>query len=743
MDVRERLVTAIEQAHSPADALAAASAAIEEELGAAACSIFLSEHGSPLHLEHHRGAREDAVRARHAADALAGQAFAEVAGGTDGGASYTALAVPMAARGRPIGVIVVQRPGTRGYGPAEVQTLVGIAAQMVGVVASARFIARVERVAGRGELSYAPPASKPPTPSTTERVLSGIAASPGVAIGAAVFRRAFPHELVRQDTSYRGARREEERVREAFAKTRDDLHQTQTVAAATVGEEQALIFSAHLMLLGDPVLESWIADAIASGQTASVAIDAALDEFMRRLREVRDPYLQERVDDVEDLRTRLLGHLLAFQTPESLHAQVVVSPRATPSLVMEARAQGALGIVSESGGATSHGVLLARSLGLPAVTGVGELMTAVPSGATLAVDGDAGVVVLRPSAARIASYRERQNAAERRRSELRSARGRPVTTADGVRVHLQANIALGGDLELAREHGAEGIGLYRTEFPFMVREGYPTREEQVRIYAAAYRAFPDGPVTLRVLDLAGDKLVPASGATASASPFHGYRSIRVLFDDPDVLRDQAQAFALAAGEHPLRILVPMVTSVEDFQRIKTSILAALGELPDAAHRPAPKLGAMIEVPAAVELAAELAEEADFFSIGTNDLIQYTLVVDREDPRMASPLDPYHPAILRMIRRVVAAAHAAGREVGVCGEMAGRPDLALALLALGIDTLSVTPRVIPELAHALGRSALGPLRAHIGELLALRTATALREALAQACAGASPSRPAAS
>jgi phosphoenolpyruvate-protein kinase (PTS system EI component) len=251
----------------------------------------------------------------------------------------------------------------------------------------------------------------------------------------------------------------------------------------------------------------------------------------------------------------------------------------------------------------------------------------------------------------------------------------------------------------------------------------------VRIYRKAYDAFPRGPINFRILDLGGDKFLPSGSLGAARSPFHGYRAIRVLFDHPHILRDQVQAFGLAAGERPLSILIPMVTSMEELRRVKASIDEALDALPRSAGRRAPALGVMIETPAAVELAADLAREVDYLSLGTNDLVQYTLVVDREDPWMSSPRDAYHPAILRMVRRTVIAAHAAGKPVSVCGEMATRIDLAAALVALGVDALSVVPPVIPELKQAFASLELDGLTRAMDDVLACSDARAIEAALA--------------
>jgi phosphoenolpyruvate-protein kinase (PTS system EI component) len=264
-----------------------------------------------------------------------------------------------------------------------------------------------------------------------------------------------------------------------------------------------------------------------------------------------------------------------------------------------------------------------------------------------------------------------------------------------------------------------------------VRDAFPTLGEQTRIYRKAYDLFPGGPIHFRILDLGGDKFVAGGSIAMERSAFHGYRSMRVLFDHPDVLRDQVQALALAAGNRPLRILIPMVTSIEELRRARDLIDEAVAGLDGSRAQRAPRIGAMIEVPAAVELAEDIANEVDFLSIGTNDLMQYALVVDREDSRMAQLADPYHPAILRMIDRVTRAARAAGKDVAVCGEIAARPDMALALMALGVDTLSVVPTAIPELKQALAGARLEPMRRAMAATLALSDARSVAASLREA------------
>jgi phosphotransferase system enzyme I (PtsP) len=721
-DVHGRLIAAVSAATSPAGALSSATRVVAECLSAEVCSIFVRGAKNGLVLRAHFGPVLDPA-ASESATALAERALDSVLPVTNESSAPALVAVPVASVNHVIGAIVARRAAPP-FTAEEIMRLSGVASQIVGLIESARL---VETIEGGGDAVRSDEGSEPP-PSMGERILRGVAASQGIAIGRATFRNAFPRTLVHRETTFRGTTEETARARDAFEKTRNDLVRLQSTAAGEIGEEQALIFGTHLLLLNDPMLTSLLEHGIAASRSAAVSVDDAFDEIGRRLRDVHDPYIQERIEDIEDLRSRILGYLVGVPHEGELGDRLVVTSRTTPSLVVELKAHGALGIASELGGATSHGALLARALGVPAVTGVERLTHEVLAGDLLIIDGDEGRVVIRPTAATEAEYARRSEVAERKRTEFLQYQERPATTADGVRVLLQANIALSSDLEVARENGADGVGLYRTEFLFVVRDGLPTVEEQARVYAKAYETFPDAPVTLRLLDLAADKFLPNRGLGVSHNAFHGYRSIRILFDHPHVLRDQVQAFAIAASGKTLRILIPMVTSVEEVVRVKAIVTSALASLASPSRPHSLSYGAMIETAAAVEITTELAREVDFFSIGTNDLIQYALVVDREDPRMSSDLHAYHPAILRMIRRVVEHAHAAGKPAAVCGEMAARPDLAIALLAMGIDSLSVTPRVIPELKQALAHLALAPLRADIDRLLAAPSMEAMANAL---------------
>ena len=708
LDYLARLVTAEEP---PQQMLRSATQAIAIDMSARSCRLFLGTGSQALALsESFARDVEDADSVANAA-ALASEALAGVLLARAETQAGSLLAVPVISRAHRLGAVVIERAaGDCPFLAAELDRFSAIASQMVDLIEGLNF---TERVGGTARGAGAEAGG-----SRGELSLEGTAAAPGIAIGVATFRHAFPRDLVRRDLRHSGEASERGLFRDALQKTQNDLLRMQSAAASELGEEHALIFGAHLLLLHDPMLLGAIEQGLQHGQSAIHAVDMAFEEITARIRAIADAYLQERSEDIEDLRSRVLGHLFELETEVAQPSHVVVSPRTSPSVIMELKARGAQGVASEHGGTTSHGVLLARALGVPAVTGVPDLMQLVLAGDALIVDGSEGRVIVRPGPATLADYATRAAIEERTRTEFSKFRDQPAQTADAVRFKLQANVALGVDLEVARDNGSDGVGLYRTEFAFIAREAIPSRDEQVRIYAKAYDAFPEGSIAFRILDLAGDKFLPSSGLGVARSAFHGYRSIRVLFDYPHILRDQVQAFALAANGRPLRILIPMVSSLEELRRVKELVLSALAQVRAAATQSIPSFGAMIEVPAAVEIARELATEVDFFSIGTNDLIQYSLVVDREDSRLSSPHHAFHPAILRMIRRVVRAAHDAGKEVGVCGEMAARPELAIALLALGVDALSVAPRAIPELKQKLSQAALAPLVASVEDLLSL-------------------------
>lgn len=725
MKVTTELLKIVQQAHSVHRILDAAVSVVRESFQADACSAFVIDEAGALVLQSSASRTISTNPDRAGASSIAREAIASHRVVTSGAEGSALIAAPMQLRDTALGALVVEDRGGREFAAKDRHELTTICAHLAGIVQNARIVAALDR----GEtppLRLAPPAAM--ADATRECTLLGVAASPGIASGKATFRthRALKPAAGPPVSVDPGGERL--LTRTAMEKTRNDVLRVQSAVARELDEDHALIFASHLLLLQDAVLLGNIERRILGGATAALAIDGAFRELEERLSLVADTYIQERVDDIDDLRSRLLGHVLHTHTRARFDNQIVLTQRIAPSLVVEMKSEGARALVSETGGATSHGVLLARALGIPTVTGVVSMLEATQSGDELIVDGTNGIVTVRPVPDTMARYAKERQRLERERTEHAKFRNVLACTRDGVRVRLLANVAVGSDLRLAHDNGAEGIGLYRTEFPFMLRDAFPTLSEQTRLYAKAYELFPAGPIQFRILDLGGDKFALGGPITAARGAFNGYRSIRVLFDHPDVLRDQVQALVVAAGERPLRILIPMLTSMEELRRVKALISSAIAEIDGGPTHQPPEIGAMIETPAAVELAVDIAQAVNFISIGTNDLMQYTLVADREDSRMAHLADPYHPAIWRMIARVVAAAVAANKPVGVCGEMASRPDVALALVALGVDSLSVVPGAIPELKQALAGASVQPMKRALSAILASSDASSLASAL---------------
>lgn len=640
------------------------------------------------------------------------------------------LGVPMAIRNRPVGALVVQSRQTRKFSETEEATLHTICAQLVGVVENARLIHALDRperakVYLEEVIEWNRKSLGQDEADQGELTLTGNAASPGLAFGKTVFRGAYDLRSDAPVTSSQGPGKERELLEKALELTRQDILEIQEAAEKETDEENALIFSSHLLLLNDPVLHEKIEAYLSEGRSASSAVDDVFAEVARQLESIRDSYLQERVEDIRDLRGRILGHLLEHDaTDQNLANRIVVTHGLPPSLVVEMKVQGALGLITERGGLTSHGALLARSLGIPAVTGVENIVYKLRAGDSAIIDGNRGQVILRPGRKSVTRHRSRAERLTTTRIHLQQLCHEPARSLDGVEVQLLANIGLSADIKQARHYGAEGIGLYRTEYPFLIREEFPTRAQQVKIYRHAFRAFPDDPVLFRILDLGGDKYHPRISGPSESNPALGYRSLRMILDQPGLLKTQLLAFVEAAEGRETHVLVPMVSSVDEFLRVKEILHEALDSEPTLQAGPV-HLGAMIENPAAVEIAPDLAHHAEFFSIGSNDLIQFTLAVDRENARVARQADPFHPAILRMIYRTVQAAHARGRKIGVCGQHASSPSMALLLIAMGVDSLSLIPNAIPEVKAAIRNARLDDFTTGMAELLGLSSAGEIR------------------
>ncbi|WP_135229555.1 phosphoenolpyruvate--protein phosphotransferase [Deinococcus fonticola] len=543
---------------------------------------------------------------------------------------------------------------------------------------------------------------QPANPGTT---LEGVGAADGLVVG--VTRQHAPKALNVVDTPTDPA--EAAAQLDAALQAADaDLDNMIADVEAKFGAEKAAIFGAHKELLAD---EGTVQEAVArilDGHGAAWAYQQATNERIASLQKLDDPTLAARAIDLSDVQRRVLRHLLGIHeaSVQENSAQtngpvILLAPDLTPSDTARLGPDTVLGFATAQGGPTSHTAIIARGLGLPAMVASGDGVLDVPDGTPAILDGSAGFLYLNPSAADVQAARDRMAVLEHERETARAARHQPGATRDGVRVEVAANINRAGDAAGALEAGAEGVGLMRTEFLFLERDSIPSEDDQEQEYRAMAAALGDKPLIIRTLDIGGDKEVPYLGLAREDNSFLGIRGVRLCFERPDLFLPQLRAIARVAKDHPnVHVMFPMISTLEDFRRAR----AILDDVRKELGAPSIPLGVMIEVPSAALIADQLAPEVEFFSVGTNDLTQYTLAMDRMHPQLARQTDAMHPAVLQLIRLTVGAATRHGKWVGVCGGAAGDEVGALVLAGLGVKELSVSTPQIPGVKAALrGRS----------------------------------------
>lgn len=533
-------------------------------------------------------------------------------------------------------------------------------------------------------------------------MISGILASPGIAFGKALLLKEDEIVIDRKKISADKVDQEVERFLSGRAKASAQLEVIKTKAGETFGEEKEAIFEGHIMLLEDEELEQEIIALIKDKHmTADAAANEVIEGQATALEELDDEYLKERAADVRDIGKRLLRNILGLSIIDLSAIQdevILVAADLTPSETAQLNLNKVLGFITDAGGRTSHTSIMARSLELPAIVGTGSITTQVKNGDYLILDAVNNQVLVNPSNEQIEALRNLQAQVAEEKAELAKLKDLPAITLDGHQVEVCANIGTVRDVEGAERNGAEGVGLYRTEFLFMDRDALPTEEEQFAAYKAVAEACGSQAVIVRTMDIGGDKELPYMNFPKEENPFLGWRAVRIAMDRKEILRDQVRAILRASAFGKLRIMFPMIISVEEVRALKKEIEIYKQELRDEgkAFDESIEIGVMVETPAAATIARHLAKEVDFFSIGTNDLTQYTLAVDRGNDMISHLYQPMSPSVLNLIKQVIDASHAEGKWTGMCGELAGDERATLLLLGMGLDEFSMSAISIPRI-----------------------------------------------
>ena len=545
--------------------------------------------------------------------------------------------------------------------------------------------------------------------------LQGIAASDGIAI-AKVYTLTEP-DLSFTKISVEDTDKEISRLEEALVVSTKEIELIKETALKNLGEEEAQVFEAHLMVLSDPELVGQVKDAITSQKVnAEHALKEVSDMFISIFAGMEDnPYMQERAADIRDVSKRILANLLGVKIPSPATIKdevVVVAGDLTPSDTAQLNRQYVKAFVTDIGGRTSHSAIMARSLEIPAIVGTKEITSLAKDGDLIIIDGLSGDVFLNPSEDVVAEYRAKAEAFAAQQAEWEKLKDADTFTKDGHQVELAANIGTPKDLEGVIHNGAEGVGLYRTEFLYMDSHDMPTEEDQFEAYKAVLEGMNGKPVVVRTMDIGGDKELPYLPLPHEMNPFLGYRAIRISLNEPEMFRTQLRALLRASVYGKLRIMFPMIATLNDFRGAKALLLEEKAKLvaEGVAVSDDIQVGIMIEIPAAAVLAHQFAKEVDFFSIGTNDLIQYTMAADRMNERVSYLYQPYNPSILTLIKHVIDSAHKEGKWAGMCGEMAGDQTAVPLLVGLGLDEFSMSASSVLKTRSLISKLTLSDMQA---------------------------------
>lgn len=628
------------------------------------------------------------------------------------------LGVPIIHHRSVLGVLVVQHEDRRRFDESEEAFLITLSAQLAGVIAHAEATGAVEGVSPSGH-------------KTSDTVFSGVSGSSGVAIGevVVVFPLADLSKIPQRQTA--DIEKEVAFFNSCLQLVREDMRSLHAKLAGQVAEEERQLFDVYVRMLEDTALGNEIVERIRMGFWAQGALAYVAGEHVRSFEAMDDPYLSERAVDIKDLCSRILFYLQEKEVVKTEYSDntILVSQEITPAMLAEVPISKLKGLVSVEGSSNSHVAILARSMGIPTVMGAVDLPYTQLHGKQVVIDGYKGEVITNPSDEIRTRYSETIQEQDLLSKELEGLKDLPCETADHHRVHLWVNTGLMTDVVRSLDQGAEGIGLFRTEVPFLLSERFPSEQEQYEIYREQLEAFAPKLVTMRTLDIGGDKSLPYF-PIEEANPFLGWRGIRVTLDHPEIFTAQIHAMLRASVDlNNLQIMLPMISNIGEVNSALQLIKKAYHELvQEGVKVKFPPVGVMIELPAAVYQTRALAKLVDFISIGSNDLTQYLLAVDRNNPRVANLYSSFHPAVLSALQHVVTEAQAEGKSVSICGEMAGDPGAAVLLMAMGFDVLSMNASTLLKVKSVLRSITLEVARKLLAEVMTLDDAQKVRSAV---------------
>ena len=663
------------------------------------------------------GTREEPLNLEHASEHPRYRYFAET--GEERYASF--LGSPIIHHRKVMGVLVIQQKEQRKFDEGEEAFLVTMSAQLAGVIAHAEATGSIR---GLGKLGK----------GIQEAKFVGVPGSPGAAVGTAVVVLPPADLDVVPDKTIDDIAAELRLFNSALEGVRADMRALSAKMASQLRPEERALFDVYLMMLEDAALGNEVVKIIRTGQWAQGALRTVISEHVNRFELMDDAYLRERASDVKDLGRRLLAYLQQERQQTLTYPDncILVSEELSPAMLGEVPEGKLVGLVSVQGSGNSHVAIFARAMGIPTVMGAVDLPYSKIDGIQLIVDGYHGEVFTNPSEALRKQYADVVEEERQMAQGLDALRALPCETPDGYRMPLWVNTGLLADVKRAQERGAEGVGLYRTEVPFMIKERFPSEKEQLAIYREQLAAFHPLPVTMRSLDIGGDKAL-SYFPIKEENPFLGWRGIRVTLDHPEIFLVQTRAMLKASeGLDNLRILLPMISGTQELEEALHLIHRAWGEVRDeGTDVPLPPVGVMIEIPAAVYQTRELARQVDFLSVGSNDLTQYLLAVDRNNPRVADLYDFFHPAVLQALCKVVADAHAEGKPVSICGEMAGDPSAAVLLMAMGFDSLSMNATNLPKVKWLLRQISMARAKELLAQVMTIDSPQVIHSTLALA------------